>query len=207
VTRICIDLETINPLPSEEDVQIYEAEVRQELKQEKAILARLEKFRTSRTPDVAGATVICAAVHDVTTNETVSFASAEEWRLAQWLNTILSEYMHAAAKLVGFALNKFDLPLVSKLFSRYGHEQKFKFSLRNTLDLQTYPFGKVLGMKPMNYYLRMYGIPLKRGSGADVAEQWAKDLTNGTNEVEVYCRGDVERTAELYRAMGKTYDI
>jgi hypothetical protein len=209
--NIVIDVETFALPASQEYLKEQEKIIREELVQERAIQARLEKIKNNGALDLARAQIVAVAIASDESDRIASISSNDEEQIAHWL-FITIEHLHAETNLdlrfVGFNIIGFDLPMLSVLMARYELPLPFPLSQRkDVLDLMQEPFGRAIGMKPLSWYLQAYGLEAKSASGSEVHEMWLADVASGSTNVEQYCRKDVELEMQLFKKMSMFYEF
>lgn len=98
--------------------------------------------------------------------------------------------------LVGFNIKGFDLPQM--MVNLGSLKPEYKLNRRRIIDLMDEPFGRSTNKYSLNYYLEIFGLPLKEGSGKDVLKNWELDKADKGTRVADYCRSDTYKTAALF---------
>lgn len=208
---IVIDCETVaGPLSAQERAEA-EADIRSELVQEKAIQARLSKLDTGGALDHSRARIVSIAMYSCITDETYSVSDDSEAIVMAWFVKTMHDFAEIGLpnhRFAGFNILAFDLPLIAIALKRNGLALPGKrIGKWDCVDMMREPFGKYWGNKPLNYYLRCFGIPAKTADGSEVHEMWLQDCANNTKNVEEYCRQDVDRERQLYEALSGMYQL
>lgn len=213
-----IDLETFALPPSEELIAAIRAEAekeaREELVQEKAILARVDKaqakFVEGGALDFERARVVSIAMVSDITGDTESFSSSEEADVARWFAeriSIWQQEYNQPIRFVGFNITGFDLPMLHLMLCRHNQDVSIRVDKWGPVDLMSEPYGRFIGKRSLAHYLRMYGLPAKSAKGSEVNAMWLADLENKTKTVEAYNRQDVELEYQLFTLMRRFYEF
>ena len=215
---VTFDVETFANHPTDEQIGAVRAaaelEAKEELVQEKAITSRIDKavkkYIDGGALDFERAQIISIAMISDFDGEMHSKSHADEKEIAHWfceeVAMLLQEH-NLEIRFAGFNITAFDLPMICHMLARHELPPPFRITKWAPIDLAYEPYGKCIGKKPLDWYLRCYGIPVKTNHGSEVHEMWKRDLENNTNEVERYNRADALKEYTLLQKIGNFYEF
>lgn len=209
---IVLDIETLAKPVSEEAKAEKLSELNKKYKTPSVIEEHLAEWTDKQKFKPEGAELLCVGLGTLPDDDELplynvgAMASDNPAEPLKWFVEYMNEHATLGHKIVGFNVKAFDLPILALALHRHGLRLKRPLGRYDIIDLcDNYsPFAH----RSLKQLSKLFGLPGDHSkSGALVADMWECDMQTGSRNVEHYCKEDVVRTGELYRALNRMYAL
>ena len=155
-------------------------------------------------PDLCEVVTFCGMRYDTISGEHEDTVVSCEPDAVSSAWRFLSNAYHAFVPIVSYNGIGFDLPVLwhrsmelnVSISGRIYQDLTKRYSITHHYDLMQILAGwDRQKWKSLNFYLQRFGIGKKTGDGGDVYKMWK---AGRTEQIEAYCKSDVELTAKLF---------